>query len=197
MRKQLTAWLSICSTYTYLSALRLEQVIARHDMDILVKPINIRSIMKEMDNSPFPPSRPEKVQYMWRDIKRRAAGYGLPASKAPAPYLLTHFDRANLFGVVMLNQDRYIEYLRETYSLWFLTGHEAGTTENLIHCWNRLELDYDSLLAAVDSAEEKQIYENNTKEARQFGIFSVPSLSINSEIVWVDDRLEDAMLLKP
>ena len=53
MKKQLTAWLSIGSTYTYLTALRLEQVIARHEVDILFKPISIRSIMKEMDNSPF------------------------------------------------------------------------------------------------------------------------------------------------
>ena len=45
MKKQLTAWLSIGSTYTYLTALRLEQVLAKHDVDLLVKPISIRSIM--------------------------------------------------------------------------------------------------------------------------------------------------------
>jgi len=53
------------------------------------------------------------------------------------------------------------------------------------------------MLAAVDSSEVKQIYENNTKEARQFGIFGVPSFSINGEIFWGDDRLEDAILFKP
>ena len=137
MKKQLTAWLSIGSTYTYLTALRLEQVLAKHDVDLLVKPISIRSIMKEMDNSPSPPSKPEKVRYMLRDIERRAASHGLPAPKVPAPYPLTHFDRANLFGVVMINQGRYIEYLRETYSSWFLNGHEAGSAESLIHCCNR------------------------------------------------------------
>ena len=119
MKKQLTAWLSIGSAYTYLTALRLEQVIARHEVDILVKPISIRSIMKEMDNSSFPPSKPEKVRYMWRDIERRGASYDLPAPKVPAPYPLRHFDRANLFGVVMVKKGRYIEYLRETYSSWF------------------------------------------------------------------------------
>ena len=154
MKKQLTAWLSIGSTYTYLTALRLERVIARHDVDILVKPISIRSIMKEMDNSPFPPSKPEKVKYMWRDIERRAAVYGLPTPKVPAPYPLEHFDRANLFGVVMAKQGIYVDYLKET-------------------C------------------------EQNTKEARQFGIFGVPSFSINDEIFWGDDRLEDAILFQP
>ena len=97
----------------------------------------------------------------------------------------------------MVNQGKYIEYLKETYSLWFLNGHEAGGTENLIHCCNRLKLDYDTMLAAVVSSEVKQIYENNTKEARQFGIFGVPSFSINNEIFWGDDRLEDAILFKP
>ena len=53
------------------------------------------------------------------------------------------------------------------------------------------------MLAAVDSAVVKQIYENNTKEARQYGIFGVPSFSINGEIFCGDDRLEDAILFKP
>ena len=53
------------------------------------------------------------------------------------------------------------------------------------------------MLAAADSPEVKQLYENNTKEARQFGIFGVPSFSIDGEIFWGDDRLEDAILFKP
>ena len=159
MKKQLTAWLSIGSTYTYLTALRLERVIARHDVDILVKPISIRSIMKEMDNSPFPPSKPEKVKYMWRDIERRAAVYGLPTPKVPAPYPLEHFDRANLFGVVMAKQGIYVDYLRETYTSWFLNGNEAGGAENLMQCCSRLRIDYEAMLAAADSSDTRQTYE--------------------------------------
>ena len=193
MKKQLTAWLSIGSTYTYLTALRLEQVIARHDVDILVKPISIRSIMKEMDNSPFPPSKPEKVQYMWRDIKRRAAVYGLPAPKVPAPYPLEHFDQANLFGVAMAEQGFYVDYLRETYKSWFLDGNEAGGAENLRFCCRKLQLNYEAMLAAANSPEVRQIYDSNTAEAREFGIFGAPSFSIGNEIFWGDDRLEDAI----
>ena len=74
---------------------------------------------------------------------------------------------------------------------------KAGSTENLIHCCHKLKLDYDTMLAAVDSSEVKQIYENNTKEARQFGIFGAPSFSINGEIFWGDDWLDDAILFKP
>ena len=197
MKKQLTAWLSIGSTYTYLTALRLEQVIAMHDLEILIKPISIRSIMKEMDNSPFPPTKPEKVQYMWRDIERRAAIYGLPVPKVPAPYPLEHFDRANMFGVVMAQKGLYVRYLHETYISWFCDGHEAGGAENLSYCCRKLQLNYEAVLAAAESPEVRHVYDSNTKEARQFGIFGVPSFSINNEIFWGDDRLEDAIKFQP
>ncbi|HAF73937.1 MAG TPA: 2-hydroxychromene-2-carboxylate isomerase, partial [Gammaproteobacteria bacterium] len=42
-------------------------------------------IMREMDNVPFPPSKKVKVDYMWRDIERRAQDYGFSA-QVPAPY---------------------------------------------------------------------------------------------------------------
>ena len=193
MKKQLTAWLSIGSTYTYLTALRLEQVIASHELDIRIKPISIRRIMKEMDNTPFPPTKPEKVRYMWRDIERRAAVYGMPSPKAPVPYPLENFDKANLFGVVMAEKNRYVDYLRETYKSWFLDGHEAGGTENLRFCCRKLQLDYEAMLTAADSPAVREIYDRNTDEARQIGIFGVPSFSIDGENFWGDDRLEDAI----
>ena len=45
-----------------------------------------------MDNIPFPPSKKSKVDYMWRDIERRAQFYGLPNPRVPAPYPLQEFD---------------------------------------------------------------------------------------------------------
>ena len=44
--------------------------------------------MKEMNNIPFPKDKMNKVNYMWRDIERRAEGYGFFA-KTPVPYPLS------------------------------------------------------------------------------------------------------------
>ena len=78
MKNNLTFWVSIGSTYTYLTALRLSKFIRYNDFDISFKIINIRWIMKKMDNVPFPPSKPSKVNYMWKDIQRRAEIYQIP-----------------------------------------------------------------------------------------------------------------------
>ena len=86
MSKPITAWLSIGSTYSYLTALRINAIQRDMSLNLSVKPISIRAIMKSMDNIPFPPSKKTKVDYMWRDIERRADWYGLPKPKLPAPY---------------------------------------------------------------------------------------------------------------
>ena len=137
MSKTITAWLSIGSTYTFLTALRIRKFKKQHNLVMKIKPISIRQIMKAMDNIPFPPSKKSKVEYMWRDIERRAGFYGLPKPKLPVPYPLKEFDRANLIGILLNSQGTYLEYFEETYRGWFLEGLEAGSEENLQICLSK------------------------------------------------------------
>ena len=81
MARNLTAWLSIGSTYSYLTAMRIKEVVKEENINLSIIPISIRQIMKSMDNIPFPPSKKTKVNYMWRDIERRASLYKSASSK--------------------------------------------------------------------------------------------------------------------
>jgi 2-hydroxychromene-2-carboxylate isomerase len=53
---------------------------------VSVRPFDVRAIMVEMNNIPFS-TKPIKAQYMWRDVERRAAMYGIAWSAIP-PYPL-------------------------------------------------------------------------------------------------------------
>ena len=191
--RTLTAWLSIGRTYTYLTALRLEEVRKTKNLKLLIKPFSIRNIMRAQNNIPFPPEKKEKTRYMWRDIERRADWYGLPKPKLPAPYPLQEIDQANKVGIVLNQQGRYLEYFEETYRLWFVSGMEAGSEENLRLVLKTMKLDYDDIMHQAEDEAIQQIYEANTEEAKQLGVFGAPSFSIGNEIFWGDDRLEDAI----
>ena len=115
MTKSITLWLSIGSTYSYLTALRINTIKQEKGLNFLVKPISIRAIMKSMDNIPFPPSKKTKVDYMWRDIERRADWYDLPKPKLPVPYPLQAFDQAN--SCIVLFAGQIHEYFEETCHL--------------------------------------------------------------------------------
>jgi len=193
MSPTIKAWLSIGSTYTYLTALRLRSVVDASGIKLDIQPISIRQIMKNMDNIPFPQSKKTKVDYMRRDIQRRSEFYSLPVPNVPAPYPLKEFDRANLVGIVMERNGRYLEYLEATYRAWFLDGLEAGSDQNLENVSRVLRTSLPEILEEASSSEIVEIYENNTAEAQKAGVFGAPSFEINGEIFWGDDRLEDAI----
>ena len=193
MTEPITIWLSIGSTYSYLTALRINAIKQEKGLNLLVKPISIRAIMKSMDNIPFPPSKKTKVDYMWRDIERRAEWYGLPKPKLPAPYPLQAFDQANKVGIVLNQQGKYLEYFEETYRIWFVSGIEAGSEENLRLVFNSMQLNYNDIMRQAGDGIIQKIYEENTEEAKQLGVFGAPSFSVGNEIFWGDDRLEDAI----
>ena len=101
--KKLDFYFSIGSTYTYLTVTRILDVENKLNVKFNWVPFSVRSIMKEMNNIPFPKDKQNKVDYMWRDIERRAKGYGFLA-KTPVPYPLSEFDLANKIAILGLKE---------------------------------------------------------------------------------------------
>ena len=191
--KTLTAWLSIGSTYTFLTALRIKSKLKEENVNIEIFPISIRYIMKKQNNIPFPLEKKSKVDYMWRDIQRRAELYNIPKPSLPAPYPLQNFDMANKVGVVSNNEGWYLDYLEETYRQWFLEGKEAGSKENLVSTLKNLGKNVSQVVSNASKENIETTYLTNTKKAMEMGVFGAPSFSVNSDIFWGDDRLEDAI----
>ena len=112
--KEIEFWFSIGSTYTYLSVTRLAAVTEKTGASFSWQPFSVRKIMRDMDNIPFPPSKQVKVDYMWRDIERRAQGYGFTAN-VPAPYPLQELDLANRVAVLGRQEGWCEDYVQGTY----------------------------------------------------------------------------------
>ena len=190
--KEIDFWFSIGSTYTYLSVTRLTEVSQKTGASFSWKPFSVRKIMREMDNIPFPPNKQTKVEYMWRDIERRARSYGFKAN-VPAPYPLKELDLANRVAVLAMQEGWCEDYVRETYRLWFIDGHEAGSDVNLTRTLSEVGQDKLRVLELADSSDVEAAYLNQTESAKQAGIFGSPSFIVDGELFWGDDRLEDAI----
>ena len=185
-------YFSIGSTYTYLSITRILDVEKKHQVKFNWIPFSVRSIMKEMNNIPFPKEKMNKVNYMWRDIERRAEGYGFFA-KTPVPYPLTEFDLANKIAILGLKEDWGVDYVRLTYKRWFQEGKEPATEPNLSEICKELKIDKEKIISNANSGEIEKQYLKNTESARENKVFGSPSFIVNSEIFWGDDRMEDAI----
>ena len=186
-------YFSIGSTYTYLAVTRILDVEKNHQVSFNWKPFSVRVIMKEMNNIPFPKDKLNKVNYMWRDIERRAEGYGFFA-KTPVPYPLSEFDLANQIAILGMNEGWGVDYVYKTYQRWFQQGKEPATQPNLNEIFEELNLDPDDTIKKANAQEIKDKYLSNTEYAYKKGVFGSPTFIYDGkEVFWGDDRLEDCI----
>jgi 2-hydroxychromene-2-carboxylate isomerase len=147
--------------------------------------------MREMDNIPFA-NKPIKAAYMWRDIERRAAMYGL-RPRLPAPYPLKELELANRVAVIAAAEGWLEAYAEATYRTWFEDGDPAGSEPNLSHSINEAGQDPSRAIELANSSEGIGGLEAATNDARDLGIFGSPTFVVGHELFWGDDRLEDAI----
>ena len=185
-------YFSIGSTYTYLAVTRILDVEKNHQVSFNWKPFSVRVIMKEMNNIPFPKDKLNKVNYMWRDIERRAEGYGFFA-KTPVPYPLSEFDLGNQIAILGLDKSWGVDYVKLTYKKWFQEGKEPAIEPSISEVCKELKLNKDEIISEAKTKLIEDKYLANTNSARENKIFGSPSFVVKNEIFWGDDRMEDAI----
>ena len=191
--KKIDFWYSIGSTYTYLSTQRLSEIERKNNVIFEWCPFSVRSRMIEMENVPFMAEKKrDKIEYMWRDVQRRANFYGFDA-KVPAPYPLKEFDLANKVAILGKDQGWIKEYTILTYKKWFLEHLEPGSEPNLSSTLREIGLDAENIIKLVQTDEIEQKYLKNTEMAKNKGIFGSPTFIVENEVFWGDDRCEDAI----
>ena len=190
--KDIDFYFSIGSTYTYLTVTRVLEVEKKHQVRFNWKPFSVRAIMKEMNNIPFPKDKINKVNYMWRDIERRAESYGFFA-KTPVPYPLSEFDLANQIAILGLDKGWGTDYIRLTYKKWFQEGKEPAIDPSISEICKELGLNKNEIVSEAKSEIFEKKYISNTDSARENKVFGSPSFIVENEIFWGDDRMEDAI----
>ena len=191
MKAPIDFWFSIGSTYTYLTVMRLDEVARREGIAFRWRPFDVRAIMVAMDNIPFS-KKPIKAQYMWRDIERRAAMYGVPWSGIPH-YPLQHLPFANRVALAGMREGWGVDYVRAAYRRWFGSGEDVSVEPSLSDVLREIGQDPERVLALAASDQSTSALRAETDAAAVLGIFGSPTFAVGKELFWGDDRLDDAI----
>ncbi|WP_425049318.1 2-hydroxychromene-2-carboxylate isomerase [Psychromarinibacter sp. S121] len=184
-------WYSIGSTYSYLTVMRIRDVAWATGVDLRWRPFNVREIMVAQNNIPFK-DKPVKTAYMWRDIERRAAMYGLPA-RLPAPYPLEGLELANRVALLGVEQGWAEAFTVESYRMWFQDGLPAGSEPNISEALRLADQDPDAVLEEARGHAAGADLAAQTEACKAMGVFGSPSFVVHGEVFWGDDRLDDAL----
>ena len=191
MQRQIQFFYFIGSTYSYLSIARAEALAAQAGVELIWRPFSVRTLMREQNNIPFA-TKPVKMQYMWRDLERRAQKFGVPFEGAP-PYPIDSQELANHVATLAAREGWCKAFTQAAYRAWFLHKQDPGTTDNLSRILASIGRDAPACIAQASDDRTKQEYLESTERARQLGLFGSPSFVVGSEVFWGDDRLEDAL----
>lgn len=192
---KLDFWFDPASTYSYLSAMRIEALSA--GVEVNWRPFLLGPIFKAQgwDNSPFR-LYPAKGRHMWRDMEREAKALGIPLA-VPDETAMAGFPRNSLLAartaLVALDEPWGRDFVREVYKAEFGDWKDIADPSVIGGILQSLGQDARQVLERAQSDENKARLRANTEEAAALGIFGAPSFTIGHELFWGNDRLEQAL----
>lgn len=193
-RPTLEFWYEFASTYSYLSAMRIEALAESAGVELRWRPFLVGPIFAAQGwtSSPFN-IYPAKGRAMWRDLEREAARLGLPPVRRPDPFPQNSLSatRAATYG---MDHDWLIPFSKAVYASEFGEGQSIAEPPAIVALLNGLGLDGTIILKSAAAEANKMRLRANGEEARSRGIFGAPTfLTEDGELFWGNDRLEQAL----
>ena len=185
-------WFEFASSYSYLSVMRIEKLAAAAGVKVRWRPFLLGPVFLSLgwNDSPFN-IYPPKGRYMWRDLERLCARYGLALCKPSV------FPRNGLLAarVALLGQDEawIADFAKAVMCANFAEDREISHPAVIGAILSDLGLPADDLLARAASDENKAALRRQTEQATARGLFGAPSFIVGDELFWGNDRLEDAL----
>ena len=176
-------WFEPASTYSYVAAMRIEEECARAGVTLEWKPFLLGPIFaaqQGIKDSPFNVN-PVRSRYMWRELERLCAKYGLPWRKPSV------FPRNTVLAARVCCAAPTGEVVRAIYRANFAEDLDIANAVVLARI-----VGPEPVGRALSPAVKAQL-RANTDEAVRLGIFGAPNFLVGGELFFGQDRLEDAL----
>ncbi len=190
--RSLEFWFEFASTYSYLSAARIEDVAA--GVPVRWEPFLLGPIFAEQgwNDSPFN-IYPAKGRYMWRDMERLCADQKIPFAKA------SRFPRSGVVAarvtcLARATSEPWLpDFVRAVFRANFAEDREIGDPDVIRSILDSLGLPGARIVEQASAPDNKQRLREQTQRAAERGVFGAPSFVVGGELFWGNDRLEEAL----
>ncbi len=183
-------WFEFASTYSYPAAMRIERLAAAHDVRVHWRAFLLGPIFhgQGWNDSPFN-LYPAKGRYMWRDLERICERDGLPFRKSSV------FPRNALLpariACAFADADWLPAFVRATYAASFGEDRDITSADVIAGILETLNLPV-TVIDRAQTPEAKLRLREQTAHAQQRGIFGAPTILVDDEMFWGNDRVEEA-----
>jgi 2-hydroxychromene-2-carboxylate isomerase len=186
MTKTVEFYFDVGSPTTYLAHYRLLQLKDQYGCLIAYNPILLGGLFKATGNT-SPAMVPAKGRYMDIDMPRYAKMYGLPLFMNP--YFPINTLNLMRGAVALLTTEHFQTYINAVFDAMWVNGKNMGDVETVVNVLTEAGLNASSILESTQSPEIKAALISNTEKAVERGLFGAPTMFVDNQMFFGQDRL--------
>ncbi len=185
---QITFYFDLGSPFAYLAAERLDQILPE---PTTWQPVSLGALFKHTGRSSWALGDPSSRQGGMAEVERRAQSYDLAPMRWPDPWP-TNYLYAMRTATYAFRAGHGRPFTIAAFRQAFAHGHDLAIPEHVQQAAEQAGLDPRAADEATRDPEIKLALRTATEAAYDLGVFGVPTIAIDDELFWGDDRLQDA-----
>lgn len=182
-------YFSVASPWTYLGALRLEEIVREHRASVIARPVHLDQVFAATGGLNYPQRSPERRNYRQVDLARWSAYLGLPLRLEPRFYPV---DRAPASRLILAAREAQLDALALSSAVLracWAEDRNIADDKTLREILRENSLPVDELMLRAAADETDELLRKETENAIAAGVFGAPSYVVGGEIFWGQDRL--------
>jgi 2-hydroxychromene-2-carboxylate isomerase len=189
MSKTVEFYFDLGSPATYLAYTQLPKICEQTDSQLVYIPMLLGGVFKATGNA-SPATIPAKGLYMFQDLDRYAKRYGVPLKFNPHFPINTLMLMRAVTGMQLRHPERFQAFIDCLFKALWVEGRSLDDPATVASVLTQNGFDPNEVLALTADEDVKAALKDNTEKAVQRGVFGAPSMFIDNQLFFGQDRLD-------
>lgn len=189
MSKTVEFYFDLGSPATYLAYTQLPKICEQADSQLIYIPMLLGGVFKATGNA-SPATIPAKGLYMFQDLDRYARRYGVPLKFNPHFPINTLLLMRAVTGIQLRHPERFLAFIDCLFQALWVEGRSLDDPATVASVLTQHGFDPQAVLVLTADEEVKAALKDNTERAVKRGVFGAPSMFVDNQLFFGQDRLD-------
>ena len=189
MSKTVEFYFDLGSPATYLAYTQLPKICEQTDSQLIYIPILLGGVFKATGNA-SPATIPAKGLYMFQDLDRYAKRYGVPLKINPHFPINTLLLMRAVTGIQLRHPERFPAFIDCLFRALWVDGLNLNDPATVASVLSQNGFDPTAVLGLTADEDVKAALKDNTETAVNRGVFGAPSMFVDNQLFFGQDRLD-------
>ena len=182
-------YLTLASPYAYIGHVRFIELTKKLNTKVTIKPVNMGEILSKTGGRPVGKRSKARQAYRFQELVRWQKYLNIPLNLEPKFFPVNDIQAAKMVIVAELEGANGVglagAYLRAVWA----EERNIADPDIVVGIANECGLDGKQLVNQSTAAKITNIFESNTQDALNIGVFGAPTYVIGEQLFWGQDRL--------